>query len=237
MKFQAEHKANRQGDIKVVVICVITATFFWLMNALNQKDYSMRVNYPIRFVYDEASYIPVNSLPEEVAVNISGDGWSLLKKSWMLIKAEPIEYRITHPLRRASVNSTALTDRIIQHFPDVHVNYVVADTFDLAFERKATKVIQIRVDSAAIDLEPGYVISSIVNVTPSLITVDGPKSLVDDYPGTIVIRIPRKKVRVNFEEFLPISIRHVRGVNVSHKEAYVSFEVDQLLNPVSPASP
>lgn len=211
---------------------MIMAAFFWLMNSLNKPNYSLRVNYPIRFVYDDSSYISMHPLPANIAVNISGDGWSLLEKSWYTFHADPIEYAIVNPLKVSSINSSALTDKIMQRFPDVKVNYVVADTFELAFEPKVVKVIPLRIDSVRIDIREGYVISSFVNISPSLISVEGPLSLIRKYPDTLRMRVPVRKIQNNFDEVVQIPLDEQPLVKMSQKEAYVSFEVSKLLRPL-----
>src|SRR5215217_1753071 len=148
------------------------------MNVLNTENYSIKLNYPLEIEYDNSSYVPMQPLPRRISVNVSGDGWTLLQKSWLNFNANPVVYKVLNPNEASFINSTTLTDQVTELFPDLHVNYVVADTFELSFEPKIRKIIPIRIDSASINIKPGYVISSIINVSPSLISVDGPVSLV-----------------------------------------------------------
>jgi hypothetical protein len=146
--------------------------------------------------------------------------------------ANPVVYRVQNPNVSSFINSTTLTDQITEMFPNLHVNYVVADTFELNFEPKIRKIIPIRVDSLGIDVREGYVISSIINVSPSLISVDGPVSLIKSYPDTIRVSVPTPKIQNNFDESLPIPLPVSPLVEVSHRDVYVSFEVAQYLNTV-----
>ena len=166
-------------------------------------------------------------------MNVSGNGWNLLRKSWLNFNALPVVYRVNNPNKSSYINSTTLTDQFTELFPDLHVNYVVSDTFELSFERKIRRIIPIRVDSAGIDMRDGYVVSSIINVSPSLISVDGPISLIRSYPDTIRIKIPTPRIQNNFDESLPIPLPVTPLVEVSHRSVYVSFEVAQYLNAIS----
>lgn len=224
--------SSRKGKIKAYVGCLLAASFFWLMTALNKDNYSLRLDYPIHFNYNESLYVPVQPLPSTVSINVSGDGWNLLRKSWLTFAESPVEYSIANPLRARTINSTSLTAQIAEHFPDVKVNYVVSDTFELGFERKSTRIIPIRVDSAAIDVRPGYVISSLINLSPSLISVEGPASLVAQYPDTITVRVPTRKIQNNYDENLPLGLPNLHSVEVSHSDVFVSFEVARLLRPI-----
>jgi hypothetical protein len=56
---------RKGSDIKVVVMCLLAATTFWFLNALN-KDYSTRITYPVRFEYDDSVYVPYQYSSSEV---------------------------------------------------------------------------------------------------------------------------------------------------------------------------
>lgn len=225
--------SSGNNNIKTFLVCLLAATFFWLMNVLNKDNYSIKLSYPLEVQYDNAAFVPLQPLPKRVSVNVSGNGWNLLRKSWLNFNALPVIYRVNNPNKSSYINSTTLTDQITELFPDLHVNYVVSDTFELSFERKIRRIIPIRVDSLGINMQEGYVISSIINVSPSLISIDGPVSLVRAYPDTIRIRIPTPKIQNNFDESLSIPLAASPLVEVSHRDVYVSFEVAQYLNPIS----
>lgn len=209
---------------------MLAASFFWLMNVLNRDNYSIKLNYPLEIEYDQASYVPMQPLPRRISVNVSGDGWRLLQKSWLNFNANPVVYKVVNPNVRNVINSTALTDQVAELFPGLNVNYVVSDTFELSFEPKIRKIIPIRVDSAGIEIREGYVISSIINVSPSLISVDGPVSLIKTFPDTIRISVPTPKIQNNYDESIPIPLPVSPLVDVSHRDVFVSFEVAQFLN-------
>ncbi len=215
--------------MKVFLVCFLAATFLWLMTALNKDSYSLKLDYPIHFDYDESEYIPIEPLPKSVSVNVSGNGWNLLRKSWLRFAQRPLEYRVGNPLKANFINTASLKSKLIEHFPDVQVNYVIADTLELYFERKITRIIPIRVDSMGIDIRSGYVISSLINLSPSLISVEGPTSMLRAYPDTIVVRIPMRKIQNNFDETLSLDIPKVRTIEVSHSDVSVSFEVARIL--------
>lgn len=219
-----------KNNIKTFLVCLLAATFFWLMNVLNQDNYSIKLSYPLEVMYDNSAFVPLLPLPKRVSVNVSGNGWNLLRKSWLNFNALPVVYKVNNPNKSSYINSTTLTDQITELFPDLHVNYVISDTFELSFERKIRRIIPIRVDSAGINMGEGYVISSIINVSPSLISVDGPLSLVKAYPDTIRITVPTPKIQNNYDESLPIPLPVSPLVEVSHRNVYISFEVAQYLN-------
>jgi hypothetical protein len=221
---------SSRNNIKTFLGCFLAASFFWLMNSLNKDNYSVKLSYPLNIEYDNGAFVPVQPLPKRISVNVSGDGWNLLQRSWLNFNAIPVVYKVLNPTKASFINSTALTDQITELFPDLRVNYVVADTFELSFERKIRKIIPIRIDSLHINMQTGYVISSIINVSPSLISVDGPVSLVQSYPDTLKIAIPTPRIQNNYDETLQIPIPLSPLIEVSHRDVSVSFEVAQFLN-------
>jgi len=199
------------------------------MNVLNKDNYTLKLNYPLSIEYDNSAFVSMKPLPKQISVNVTGDGWSLLQKSWLNFNANPVVYKVRNPNKASVINSTALADQVNDLFPNMRVNYVVADTFELNFEPKITKIIPIRVDSAQINIREGYVISSFINVSPSLISVDGPVSLVKLYPDTIHVAVPTPKIQNNYDESLPIPLPVSPLVEVSHRDVFISFEVAQYL--------
>ena len=220
---------SNKSKVKTFVGCLIAATFFWLMNLLNREDYSLKLNYPLKVEYDESAFLPMQPLPKRISVNVSGDGWTLLQKTWFNFNAEPVIYKVLNPNRASLINASTLTDQVMERFPHLHVNYVVSDTFELSFERRLRKIIPVRVDSAHIMIREGYAISSVINVSPSLISVDGPASLIQSYPDTILVRVPASKIQNNYDENLTIPIPASPFVEISHRDVYISFEVAQFL--------
>ncbi|WP_414617659.1 hypothetical protein [Dyadobacter sp. 32] len=221
-----------KNKIKTFLGCFLAASFFWLMNVLNKGNYSIKLSYPLAIEYDKGAFVPVQPLPKRISVNVSGDGWNLLRRSWLNFNALPVSYKVLNPTKASFINSTTLTDQVTELFPDLRVNYVVSDTFELSFERKIQKIIPIRIDSVGINMQKGYVISSIINVSPSLISVSGPVSVIQSYPDTLRISIPTPRIQNNFDETLPIILPTSPLVEVSHKDVSISFEVAQFLNQI-----
>ena len=65
---------------KVVVLCILAATIFWLFNALN-KTYTTNITFPLEFDYDKETFVAVQPLPSNVRINVKGIGWDLFRRS------------------------------------------------------------------------------------------------------------------------------------------------------------
>jgi len=220
---------GRSNQIKVFVVCLVTAAFIWLMDAINTGVHTVRINYPIRFVYDDSLYLAPESLPVTVPVNVSGRGWRLLTRYFQSYSASPVPYHVSNPLRATRIDSTQLREVIARQFDGFQVQLDDEGWHDkIKFELKAYKVVSLRVDSVGIDLASGYVLTSYINMSPSLLSVEGPSAAVKQFPDTIIVRIPEKNIHANYESNLPLEIPVSAGIKTSHNTVYVSFEVSQL---------
>lgn len=213
-----------------LLLCLGAAALFWFLNALNKTGYTLNVEYPVRFIYDDSLFVPTLPLPRTVRVNVSGDGWGLLRHSWLPFREEPVDYVVQNPLRASVINTSSLTEALAEHIKKLHVNYVVADTVEMGFDRRMTKTVRLVADSVHIDLAPRYVVSSVINLTPRTIEVEGPERLVRGISDTLVIRIPGKRIFDNYDNELPIyQFRHPM-LHTSANRVAVSFEVGELLS-------
>lgn len=88
--------SSKKESWRVILLCLLAGTTFWLLNALN-KNYNTKINYPIRFLLDNAdSVVIVKELPEKVEIDVSGGGWNLLRKTYWF-NINPITIPLNNP--------------------------------------------------------------------------------------------------------------------------------------------
>lgn len=220
--------APTKTDYKAVIVSLFAAIIFWIMNALNKEGYSQKISFPIRITYDDSLYIPTQPLPEKISVNVSGNGWDLLRKSLSLYKT-PIQYEITKPLKTKFLNTGMLTDSIQEYIQDVTVNYVVADRFELEFDRKIKKDFLLKVDSLHIPLKNNYVVSSVINLSPRTVMIEGPESILKAMDSTIYLKVPGQKIKDNYDDEINLPLAKNNMLKASKKKVNVSFEVEELI--------
>ncbi len=220
--------SGKSSQVKVLLVCVMTATFIWLMDAINTGTHSFRVNYPVVVAYDDSLYLPTEPLPASVTVNVSGRGWRVLTHYLRNFTATPVVYYVSNPLKNGNFDSLQMKEQLASRFPGFQIS-LIDDEWNnaLNFELKSYKVVQLRVDSASISLEPGHAITSIINMSPSLLSIEGSSNDVKRFPDSLVVRIPDNRIRTNYESKLPLELPN-SSVKVSHEAVYVSFEVSQI---------
>ena len=219
---------SKKTDYKAVAVSILAAIVFWIMNALNKEGYSQKMSFPLKFSYNDSLYIPTQPLPENISVNVSGSGWSLLRKAFTSDDT-PIKYLVSKPLKTRYLNTGSLTDSLSEYIKDVKVNYVVADRFELEFDRKISKQFIVKVDSANIDLKDRYVISSLINVNPRTIILEGPETVLLEMGSVIYVKVPTKRLQENYDDEVKLSLPQNALIKASKDRVAVSFEVSELL--------
>jgi YbbR domain-containing protein len=219
---------SKKTDYKAIAISILAAIVFWIMNALNKDGYSQKMSFPLQFSYNDSLYIPTQPLPEKISVNVSGSGWSLLKKAFTSDNS-PIKYSIAKPLKTRYLNTGSLTDSLSDYIKDVKVNYVVADRFELEFDRKVYKQFMVKVDSSNINLQDRYVISSLINVKPRTIILEGPESVLSEMNSVIYVKIPTQRLQENYDEEVKLPLPQNALIKANKDRVAVSFEVSELL--------
>ena len=214
-----------------MIFSLIAATVIWLFNELNKEGYTLQVRYPINLTYNDSLYIPITPLPKSVSAMLTGSGWALLRKS-LPFSVKPVDYPITNPLGITTLNTGTLASIMSEKVKDVQISHIVLDNTGVDFEERVVKTSVLKIDSLGIDLYPKFVVSSIINLRPNRVTFDGPASLVTDIPDTIMVRVPAKKIRGNYDEELPIRYPQSPLLKAGTERVFVSFEVAEFLGTI-----
>ncbi|MFW5761296.1 MAG: hypothetical protein ACOCXH_09975, partial [Cyclobacteriaceae bacterium] len=166
-------RGNKE-DWKIIALCFLGATIFWFFNALN-KQYTASIRYPVDFVFDRDSTVLVNTLPDEIRLIVSGGGWDLLRKTfWFDI--EPVTIDLENPTETEYLSRDFLTPLVREQVTQIEINEVLNDTIPIHIEKKISKTIPIKVDTARLQLAEGLKIVSDITLEPDSVTVTGPES-------------------------------------------------------------
>jgi hypothetical protein len=218
---------------RIMLLSLVAAAVIWFFNELNKDGYTLQVRYPIHLTFNDSLYIPITPLPKSVSAVLSGNGWTLLRKSLSFTVA-PVTYPLQNPLGINSLNISALAVMMSEQVKDVRITNVVLDNNTLDFEERMTKISVLKIDSLGINLSPKFFVSSIINLRPNTVTFDGPASLVNDIADTITVRVPAQKIRGNYDEELPIRYPQSTLLKASAERVFVSFEVAEFLGTIVP---
>lgn len=215
-------------NLRTLVLCFLAAFVIWLLNSLNKSGYSAKIQYPLTIKYNDSLYISTKPLPQQLNVSMSSTGWDLLKYN-LFSNATPLVYEIENPLKVSRLDNNLLLESLTNLLQRPKLNYILADTTTLHFERRQKKTIRLKVDSLGIDLQKNFVVSSLINISPNEIVLDGPESVLKEYEKVIYLKVPAKRLATNFDDKITIALPPNSFVKSNVEKALVSFEVAELL--------
>ncbi|TGE13073.1 YbbR-like domain-containing protein [Hymenobacter elongatus] len=170
---------------RAVTACFLAASTFWLLNALN-KTYTTRITYPLSWRYDEQRFIPVQPLPTEIAVNVTGRGWKLLRKH-LLLDVKPAEVRLRRLPATRFIMGQSLRPALQTAMEGLQFNYVLADTLWIEFDRLVTRRLPLTLSPMA----DGSALPYAAIFTPESIAFRGPARTVNSLASPYPVHLPQ----------------------------------------------
>lgn len=227
--------SKRFNSWKVVLLSLLGATTFWLFNELN-KEYTTRLIYPLELNFERESVVVMQPLPESIKVDVSGGGWNLLRRTFILFNPTPLNIDLDNPTFIRFYSRSALLPIVRDQLSELKVNYLMTDTLYFHIEEKLTKKVAIKIDSSTIQMRDNYRIISQINTSLDSIEFTGPKSFIDSLQSTFVLSVSETSIDDDFDESLDIPLADEDLISVLPDEVQVNFEVerfDRLSVPVS----
>jgi hypothetical protein len=208
---------------KALALCVFAATVFWAFNALN-KNYATNLRFPLHFEFDDSTYIAVEPLPGSVALNVSGSGWDLLRKS-LGVKVPTILMQLDRPADTRKIVASTLSPIISSQIGVLKINYIVTDTLRLRIEPTATRKIKLLANVQSVTYKKNFGRTSPIVVLPDSVTLGGPKSLIANLPDTLILNVTGSRVDGNLRENVEVMVSNNELISRNPPVAEVIFEV------------
>ena len=213
---------------RVVLLCFVAASTFWLLNALN-KSYSTQTTYPIKFVYNEKELIPIKPLPEEVTINVTGKGWKLLRKS-LRVETQPAEIFIRNLPRNNYILGPALRPALVNALDGLELNFVVTDTLYFSFNARVSRKVALQLDPSQKVTGDRFAIVGPVKIKPDTVVFTGPSSMVRSIPNPLSVRLPEgQQFTENATVKVPVNYNNKSLVKANAKDAEVSLNIRGLV--------
>ncbi|CAN5462154.1 hypothetical protein BH10BAC4_BH10BAC4_09640 [soil metagenome] len=208
---------------KALALCVFAGTIFWAFNALN-KNYATNLKFPLHFEFDDSTYIAVDPLPGSVALNVTGSGWDLLRKS-LGVKVPIILMPLDRPADTRKIVASTLSTIIASQIGVLKINYIVTDTLRFRIEPTATKRIKLLADIRNVTYKKNFGRTSPIVVLPDSVTLGGPKSLIANLPDTLILTVTGTRFDSNLRENVEVIVSNNDLISRNPPVAEVMFEV------------
>jgi len=212
---------------KAVLLCLLTASVFWVFNALN-KQYISNIKFPLHFEYDEDKASPLQELPKNILLNVSGNGWELLSQTFGY-KLPTLIIPLEKPLEVKKIVCSTLPPMLANQLGKLQINYVVTDTLYLQLDQKDTHKYKLFVDTREITFKEGFGRTSPLVILPDSIQLQGPKSLLHKLPDSLAIQLPEARLNSNYREKLSPLIADEEMIKRIPENVEVMFEVNEVI--------
>lgn len=222
--------SRKLSNLKVVVLCIAAATTFWILNALNKDNYTTIVDYPIAWDYDEEKYMAVQPLPETFPIQISGNGWDLLRKYFKL-NEPPFIINLAEPSSRNYILTSELQRPLGDFLTPTTLLGALEDSIRFSIDKIETRELDLIVDTTSFSLAKNIEIEGSVNFSPRKITVKGPSSLLETFEGKFSVPLNETRISSNFNKSVPIEIDENLSefISLEQETVEVSFSIIQYL--------
>lgn len=212
---------------RVVLLCFVAASTFWLLNALN-KSYSTQTTYPVKFIYNDQLLVPIKPLPEEVIVNVTAKGWKLLRKT-LRLEVQPAEIYIRNTPRNNYLLGSALRPALVNAMNGLQLNFVVTDTLSFHFDTKVKRTIPLRLDPKQKIAADGFEVSAPIKFTPDSVTFTGPSSLVEKMPSPFLLRLTNPGLNASTKVDVPVTYKNQELVEASVTNTEADIKIAPLV--------
>jgi hypothetical protein len=217
---------RKLSSIKVVVLCVAAATTFWVLNALNKDNYSTIVDYPVQWEYDQKNFIPVKSLPNSIQIEISGNGWDLLRK-YFKIGGTPYLIQLNSPAEKKYLLTADLKRSLGEFITPTQLQNVIGDTIHYQIDRIVTKTLRPVLDTLGYSLDKNIALEGKVNFIPDQLEITGPSSVLEAFDGKYPVALNATKINSDYSGKVSLTVDEslAKLVQLKQKEIQVSFSV------------
>lgn len=217
-----------QKNWKAVVLCMVAATVFWFLNALN-KEYTTNINFPLSFEFDERYYIAVEPLPEKIQMNVTGIGWDLFRRS-AGFKIPPLVIPLNRPSEVRKIVGASLPALFSSQLVTLQINFVVVDTLNIQFQPKAKRWLSLKVDSIENHLRENYGRVGDIIISPDSISIEGPINIVTALQEPYPLRLKKNNMDENFDDEVEVKLPQGNLMKRNPPVVNVSFQVEKFID-------
>ena len=210
----------------MVVLCFAAATTFWVLNALNKDNYNTIVDYPIQWEYDQKNYTPINPLPSSIQIQISGNGWDLLRK-YFNINGTAYPIQLNSPAEKKYLLTVDLKRGLGEFITPTQLENLLGDTIHYQIDRIVTKTLSPVLDTLGYSLDKNIALEGKVNFNPDQLEITGPSSILEAFEGKFPVALNTSKINSGFSGTVPLNVDEslAQLVQLKQKEIQVSFSV------------
>lgn len=223
LKFVVNLFQFNRTNWRAVVLCFFAATLFWIFNALS-KPYSANLVFPLQITYDAERYAPAAELPTRLTMNVSGNGWDLLRRQ-LGMRMPQVTIPVDRPTETRRIATASLLPVLANQLGGLTINYPVTDSIRFHLEPRGRQRFKVAVVKEKLTFRGNLGRVSQVVVLPDSIDIEGPSSLLRNLPDSVFVVLPAKRITENYRERHTINVPRQNLLHVQPQTVEVLFEV------------
>ncbi len=210
---------------KAVSLCFLAAMVFWFFNALN-KNYSTNLRFAVNFEFDESRYVPVDPMPSAVFMNVSGNGWDLLRKT-LGVNVPNMNIPLERPTEVRKIVGSTLPALLAGQLGSLQINHVVTDTLYLSVDTRVHKKIKVIADEGGFSFLSGFGRLSPIVVLPDSVDLEGPRSILAGLPDSVMLTITAENIDKDYRGEAEVILPNGNLIRRDPAIVEVMFEVTE----------
>lgn len=211
--------------LTTVVSCLFVTLVFWIFNALSHDNTTI-INYPIHLEVDNKNFISKESNKKKIKVEVSGYGWTLLRRSFGVGNVPIVLYPknlINNKLSVQTVVMPMLKDKI----NDIKIIQVLDDTLLFYIAKRKVKKVFLKLDTKKISLPSKSIIDGKVNISPNFIVCSGIENNINLIPDSIYFSIPDEYIENKYSNNVEIKYRPFSDISLEYNTVKVDFLISK----------
>lgn len=229
-----QEKSSSRFDLKknnrpfIFFVCLLIATALWFIKAM-EKNYETTVSLPVRYTNIPKNKILVNPPPSKLDVKIKAQGFTLLRHK-IGLSITPVNLNIKPFSDREGKNKMLpnfhiLSDQFIPQIEEqinenISVVNISPDTLYFRYDVVSEKKVRV-VSRIIANCQNQYFVSDTVKITPSVITVRGPVTIIDTLTS-----IPTTVIKFNdLSASIQSTVSLEKNSQLDYSESKVTIEI------------
>jgi len=211
-------------DILSFLLFLALSSTFWFVHALG-KERETNIVVPIRYVGIPINVSITNSPPSEISLNIKDQGLRLFDYSKRHITPLTIDLsRVFYQKGEILITPDLLSGRIRRYLkPTTSILDIQPDSILIQYEKLGVKSVPIKLISK-IELANQYMLSNNIQLDPDIVTVFGPKRVLDTIKFVRTDLLELKNL--NDTSYFRCKLKPIKSVRFSVKHTKVSVFIE-----------
>jgi hypothetical protein len=211
---------------RAVVLCFLAAALFWVFNALS-KPYAANIAFPLQISFDAERYAPASELPTRLTMNVSGNGWDLLRKQ-LGMRMPLLTVPIDRPTETRKLATASLLPVLASQLGGLTINFPVTDSIRFQIEARDRHRFKVAVVADKVAFRGNLGRVSQIVVLPDSVEVEGPTSLLHALPDSLVVSLPATRITENYRERHEVDLPSEGLLTIRPETVEVLFEVAEM---------